>query len=266
MARAIATATPPPTRARSRICGRPSASGRRLWMLAARQRTGTSGRTPRTSRCRDRRFRHQAGKSRCAGARSQPAAAARSAASTTLLSSIARVIGPTPPGFGDTNPATLPHVVGHVAGHPALAGLLVDDARHPDVEHGRARLDHVGRDDARHPGRRDDDVGLAHLGREVAGTGVAQRHRRVLRTPREDEPERPAHRQPAPDDDDLGAGDRHVVAAQQLDAAHRRARQRRRLARARASRGSSGAGRRRPWRGRRRRGWRSRRGRSAAGR
>src|SRR5699024_1293622 len=34
------------------------------------------------------------------------AIAARSAASTTLASSIARVIGPTPPGFGETHPAT----------------------------------------------------------------------------------------------------------------------------------------------------------------
>ena len=35
---------------------------------------------------------------------------------------------------------------------------------------------------------------------------------------------------PRPMTHDLGAGDRHVVAAQQLDASHRRARQRRRLA------------------------------------
>src|SRR5690606_7553271 len=35
-----------------------------------------------------------------------PARSARSAASTTLTSSMARVIGPTPPGFGEIHPAT----------------------------------------------------------------------------------------------------------------------------------------------------------------
>ena len=66
-------------------------------------------------------------------------------------------------GWGD--PAGhLGHVGGDVAGD-----LAVDPAMTPDVEHGRAGLDHVGGDDAGHAGRGDDDVGAAHLRRRGRG-------------------------------------------------------------------------------------------------
>ena len=60
---------------------------------------------------------------------SEPLSAAswRSAVSTTLASSIARVIGPTPPGFGETQAATSADVGVDVTDDPALAGLRVVD-------------------------------------------------------------------------------------------------------------------------------------------
>ena len=150
-------------------------------------------------------------------------AAACSAARTTFCSSIARVIGPTPPGFGRHEPGDVHDVEGDVPGdlavHPADA----------DVEDGGARLDHVGGDQARarRPRRRRCRPSRTWRG-QVAGAGVAQRHGGVLGAAGEQQPERPADGDPAADDDDLGAGDRHVVAAQQLHDADRRARQRRR--------------------------------------
>ena len=79
--------------------------------------------------------------------------------STMLVSSIARVIGPTPRGSGETQPATSQTSACDVAGDLAV------DARDADVEHGRAGLDHVGGDDAGHAGGGDDDVGAAARGR-----------------------------------------------------------------------------------------------------
>ena len=149
---------------------------------------------------------------------SASSAAACSAARTTFCSSIARVIGPTPPGFGATCPATPSDVEGDVAGD-----LAVDPAD-ADVEDGGARLDHVGGDQARDAGGGDHDVGGPHVRGQVAGAGVAERHGGVLGPPGEQQAERPPDGDPAADDDDLGAGDRHVVAAQQLDDADRGAR------------------------------------------
>ena len=65
-----------------------------------------------------------------------------------------------------------------------------------------------------------------HVRGEVPRAGVAERHGGVLGPPGEQQPERPPDGDPAADDDDLRAGDRHVVAAEQLDDADRRARQR----------------------------------------
>jgi hypothetical protein len=52
-----------------------------------------------------------------------------------LDSSIARVIGPTPPGFGLTKPATSQTLGVHVTGDDGLAALDVLDPRDTDVEH-----------------------------------------------------------------------------------------------------------------------------------
>ena len=73
----------------------------------------------------------------CTAVRQAPAAAEASAASTMLVSSSARVIGPTPPGFGLTQPAT------SATSGCDVAGDLAVDPAHADVEHGGARLDHV---------------------------------------------------------------------------------------------------------------------------
>ena len=108
--------------------------------------------------------RHQVGQGLVVG----HAPAAFSAIATMLDSSIARVIGPTPPGLGETQPATSQTSVGDVAGDLAV------DPRDAHVEHGRTRLDHVGGDDAGHAGRGDHDVGGAGVRGQVAGAGVAQ--------------------------------------------------------------------------------------------
>ena len=87
---------------------------------------------------------------------------------------MARVIGPTPPGLGLTQPATSATSSRDVSGD---LGPSRHDPADADVEDRGAGLDHVGGDQAGHTGRGDDDVGLAHLGGEVAGAGVAQRRR-----------------------------------------------------------------------------------------
>ncbi len=68
------------------------------------------------------------------------AATARSAASTVFESSIAIVIGPTPPGTGVIAPATC----GDAGEVDVAAQLAVGVAVHADVDDDRARLDHVG--------------------------------------------------------------------------------------------------------------------------
>ena len=91
------------------------------------------------------------------------------------VSSMARVIGPTPPGFGETQPAT------SATSSATSPAILPVHARDADVEHGRAGLDHVAADDARHAGRGDDDVGRRARGRPGpgcrCGTGSRSRSR-----------------------------------------------------------------------------------------
>ena len=134
-----------------------------------------------------------------------------------LRSSMARVIGPTPPRRGVIHPATSATVLGHVrddlAAGPAGAG--------PD--HRRARLHHVGGDEAGRSGRRHDDVGPAHVVGEVGHAGVHDRDRGVAAGPLEGEQqrERPADGEPAADDHDVAALDRDVVGVQQLEDARR---------------------------------------------
>jgi hypothetical protein len=65
---------------------------------------------------------------------------------------------------------------------------------------------------------------------QILGPGVAERHRGVLGAPGQQQAERAADGDPAPDDGDIGARDGHPVTAQQLGDATRRARQRARLA------------------------------------
>ena len=137
-----------------------------------------------------------------------------------LDSSIARVIGPTPPGFGETQAGHVVHVLRDVARELAV------HAGHADVEHRGAGLDHVAGDDARHAGRGHHDVGGADVRGEVTGAGVAQGDRGVLAAPGEQQAQRPAHGDAAADHDHVGPRDGDVVAAEQLDDAVGRAGQR----------------------------------------
>ena len=105
------------------------------------------------SRCAPIQHEHPAGRLRATRARS---ARALRAASSVLCSSIAIVIGPTPPGTGVIAPAT------------SRAGLEVDVADEPvvgavdpDVDDRRAGLDPIARDQPRAADRGDQDVGAA---------------------------------------------------------------------------------------------------------
>ena len=94
--------------------------------------------------------------------------------STTFASSMALVIGPTPPGLGATKPATSKT---SAATSPAI---LPSRLLTPDIENRGARLHHVGGDQSRHAGRGDNDVRLPHVAGEITGTGVAHGDRGVF--------------------------------------------------------------------------------------
>ena len=113
-------------------------------------------------------------------------------------------------------------------GHPPgdLGDALVDVGeqpatlpRRPGADDGGTGLDHVRRDDAGVAGGGDDDVTLAHVVGEVGDTRVDDGHRGVAARPlqREEQRERAADRQPAPDDDNVATLHRHAVVAEQLD-------------------------------------------------
>ncbi len=121
----------------------------------------------------------------------------RSAASTMLVSSMARVIGPTPPTGGAREPATW-STSGWTSPKDALDG--------PGEAHGQdggARLDPVGLDQMGHAGRGHHHVGDAGVGGGVLGGLVAQGHRGVFGAAGEHQAERTAHSEPAADDAEL---------------------------------------------------------------
>ena len=97
----------------------------------------------------------------------RPCRAARSAASSVLASSIAIVIGPTPPGTGVIRRATSSTPSKSTSPHELAVGVAV----HADVDDHRAGLDHVAGDDVAPADRGDDDVGL----RRAAPAGRASR-------------------------------------------------------------------------------------------
>ena len=90
----------------------------------------------------------------------------RSAASTVLTKSMARVMGPTPPMRGDSQPAT------SATSSATSDTSFLPSKLTPGGDHRRAGLDHVGGDHRRRPGRGHQDVGLAGQGPDV-------RHARV---------------------------------------------------------------------------------------
>ena len=134
-----------------------------------------------------------------------------------LRSSIAIVIGPTPPGTGVIRPATLDRRLEvHIADEPVVGAV---DA---DVDHGRAGLDPVAPDHLGTADGGDQHVGpTADLG-QIAGARMADRDRRVLG--QQQRRDRLADEVGAADDDRLGAAQWNLVAAKQLDHAGRSAR------------------------------------------
>ena len=141
-----------------------------------------------------------------------------------LDSSIARVIGPTPPGLGETQPATsqtssatspasLPSTRETPTSSTAAPGLTMSPLMIPGTPAAATTMSAWRTCAAR------SRVPVWH------SVTVAFSERRVS--------SRPSGRptvMPRPTHDDLGAGDLHVVAAQQLDDAVGRARQRRGVA------------------------------------
>ena len=91
-----------------------------------------------------------------------------------MTSSIAIVIGPTPPGTGVIADATSSgRLEVDVAAESVLGSV------HADVDDHRARLDRIGAEQFGDPDRGDQDVGAAADGVEVAGAGVTDGDRRV---------------------------------------------------------------------------------------
>ena len=131
-----------------------------------------------------------------------PADASCSARSTTLVSSIARVIGPTPPGTGATQRGHLVHAGVEVADQ---AGVGPGDA---DVDADRTGLDHVGGDQPGRPAAATTMSACRVCCGDVDGAGVAQRDGGVLALAGQQQPERPAHRGAAADHADLGPAQR----------------------------------------------------------
>ena len=117
--------------------------------------------------------------------------ARRSAASTALESSIAIVVGPTPPRRGRDPAGDLADRLVDVGHHLAAVH------RDPRAHHRGTGLHHVGRDDRRPPGRGDEDVGLTGVGPQVGHAGVDDGHRRVRvrLLEREEQRERAADRE-----------------------------------------------------------------------
>lgn len=108
----------------------------------------------------------------------------------------------------------------HIAGE---TGVGAADA---DVDDRGARLHHVSRDQMRYARCRDDDVGALHLGGEIARAGVTQGDRRVLAATGQQQADRPADGDAAPDHSDVGSVERDVVSTEEMDHAARGAGQR----------------------------------------
>ncbi len=125
------------------------------------------------------------------------------AACKVLTSSIAIVIGPTPPGTGRDRRSDL------------RRGLVVDIADqtvfepvHADVDHHRPGFHGVGAKQARNPHRRDENVGTPADGVQVPGPGMTDGDGRVGRQ------QQARHRDP----DQLRASDDHGLRPFELDA------------------------------------------------
>ena len=99
----------------------------------------------------------------------------------------------------------------HVAGQPGRAGDRVADPADADIDHRGAGLDPVGLDEVRHADGGDHDVRPAHFRGEVERCASGSAHGRIHALAGEQKPERTADGDTPADDDDVLAGDRHVV-------------------------------------------------------
>ena len=111
-----------------------------------------------------------------------------------------------------------------------LGDLGIGVGQRHDDRLGRHLLDHVRGQQAGPPGRHHHDVRGSGVRGEILRAGVAERHGGVLGPAGQQQAESATHGDPAPDDGDVGARDRHPVAAQQFHDAARGARQRAGLA------------------------------------
>ena len=127
------------------------------------------------------------------------------AALSVLRSSIAIVIGPTPPGTGVMQPGDARATASKsTSPHEPVVGAV-----HADVDHRGARLDPVGADQPRHADGGDQHVGARADRRQVARARVADRDRRVAL--QQQVRDRLADEVRAADDDRLGALERDAV-------------------------------------------------------
>ncbi len=167
-----------------------------------------------------------------------PIPARSRAAASVFLSSIAIVSGPTPPGTGDSAPATSatsgctsPTVSDprrsnasrrfEPARKQPLHRRAIAHVRRPHSHDCRARLHEGGRHETRTADRRDEDVRLRRHPRQIHGPRVTDRHRRV--PVQQQQRHRLADDVAAADDDGAHAGHRNLRSLEQLDDARRRA-------------------------------------------
>ena len=136
---------------------------------------------------------------------------------SVLRSSIAIVIGPTPPGTGVSSPAYVAHGV-----EVDVAAEALVEAVHADVDDRRAGLHRVGADQPWDADGSYQHVGAGADSRQVARARMADRDRRVAL--QQQVREWLADEVRAPHDHRLGALERDVVAVEQLDDPERGAR------------------------------------------
>src|SRR5215212_8391977 len=107
-----------------------------------------------------------------------------------------------------------------------ITDKAVDGPGDADVDADRSHLDHVSGEQTRPTCRGDHDVRGAGVGRQIDGAGMAQDHGRILALSGQQQAERPANGGASANYTYVGTTELDSVAAQQLDDASRRARQR----------------------------------------
>ena len=148
----------------------------------------------------------------------------RSADCTVLYSSIAMVMGPTPPGTGVIAEAFSPHALELHIPDDAAIGQAVD----AHVDHHGAGAHHLRDDQARNTRRHHQNIGEHGEHAQIAGFLVADAHRRFLL--HQHQRHGLADDVAGADDDDIAALDRDVLVLEDLLYAIRRAGRKHRVA------------------------------------